>query len=263
MPELHSSTSAKTRVLIVDDQRVVREILRSNLEDESDLEVIGMAADGDEAIAAVERLQPDVALLDIEMPNTDGLTATRIIRERFPTTKVLLLSSYDSDEYLSRALEMGASGYLLKRGDTNKLVETIRSVHQGYFRFDATLLQKIVQQVSGTKLAESDVESIGEFLEARTSGNSRELEFAGKERVLLDRLYKSHANLQSDYQELQVRCSNLTMRLVKLEKRVARDGNFLKALIAILAVAAVAFFLISPEGGPVIPTPSPSLPPAP
>jgi HlyD family secretion protein len=120
------------RVLIVDDQNMIREGLKALIKTEADFEVVGSAENGEDAIKQVETLQPDVVLMDMEMPGMDGMTATKIICDKFKDVKVLVLSTYDNQEYISRSLGSGAMGYLLKGTPAKELTEAIRSVHRGY-----------------------------------------------------------------------------------------------------------------------------------
>jgi DNA-binding NarL/FixJ family response regulator len=120
------------RVLIVDDQSLVRAGFRMILESEEDVEVVGEAADGAEAIAAAEELSPDVILMDVRMPNVDGLEATRRLLEgKDEGPRVLILTTFDLDEYVYEALKVGASGFLLKDTPPEQLVEAIHVVANG------------------------------------------------------------------------------------------------------------------------------------
>jgi DNA-binding NarL/FixJ family response regulator len=119
------------RIFLVDDQRLVCETLKTHLEVDKDFQVVGTANNGEKAIEQIAILKPDIVLIDIEMPGMDGLTATKIICERHPEVKVVVLSAYDDDNYLLKALRAGAKGYLLKNITSQELVNTIRSVHLG------------------------------------------------------------------------------------------------------------------------------------
>jgi DNA-binding NarL/FixJ family response regulator len=119
------------RIFLVDDQRLVCETLKTHLEVDKDFQVVGTASNGEKAIEDIANLKPDIVLIDIEMPGMDGLTATKIICERYPEVKVVVLSAYDDDNYLLRALRAGAKGYLLKNITSQELVSTIRSVYLG------------------------------------------------------------------------------------------------------------------------------------
>jgi YesN/AraC family two-component response regulator len=116
-------------ILLVDDQALLCEVLKTWLDVEQDINVLGVAHDGQEAIAKVEELQPDIVLMDIDMPQMDGLQATKIISQRFPKVRVIFLSGHDDDVYLGKSLRAGAKGYLLKNTTAEELVKKIRSVH--------------------------------------------------------------------------------------------------------------------------------------
>lgn len=121
----------KLRVLVVDDHSVVRVGLRTLLESEPDLAVVGQAGNGMEAVAAVQQLRPDVVVMDISMPQMDGLEATRRIRAQCPSTHVLILTVHAQERYLFPVLKAGASGYVLKSTVDTELVNAIRTVAQG------------------------------------------------------------------------------------------------------------------------------------
>lgn len=131
------------RILLIDDQLIIRQGLKALLELEPDLEVVGSGDNGQVAVEKVEALHPDVVLLDIRMPGMDGVAATRIICQRFPETKVLVLSGYDDQAYLADALQAGARGYLLKDTPAEELAAAIRSVHKGYAQIGPGLYDKI------------------------------------------------------------------------------------------------------------------------
>lgn len=117
------------RILLVDDQYLLCEVLKTWLEVEDDFQVIGVAHDGQEGLEKVEALQPDIVLMDIDMPGMDGLSATRQICERFPQVKVIFLSGHDDDNYLGKSLRAGAKGYLLKNTTAEELAAKIRVVY--------------------------------------------------------------------------------------------------------------------------------------
>lgn len=136
------------KILIVDDQKTIQEVLLGYIEGEPGLEVIGIASDGQQALNIVEQLRPDVVLMDIEMPTLDGLTATRIITERFVETQVLILSVHDEDAYLNTALQVGAKGYLLKNTPAKELINAIFSAYKGYFQLGPGLLEKYLYKIA-------------------------------------------------------------------------------------------------------------------
>lgn len=143
------------RLLLVDDQKLVRQGLKAMLSLESDLEIVGTAENGEEAIAQVETLQPDIVLMDVRMPVMNGSTATRIICERFPGTKILVLSTYDEDRDVSEAIRAGAKGYLLKDMPAEELVNAIHCINCGYAQLAPGLLERVVSQKNQPSLTES------------------------------------------------------------------------------------------------------------
>jgi DNA-binding NarL/FixJ family response regulator len=138
------------RVLIADDQRLVRSGLRMILRAEPGIEVVGEAADGLEAVAAVADAQPDVVLMDVRMPNLDGIEATRRILERGDTApRVLVLTTFDADEYVFGALRAGASGFLLKDAPEEQLVAAIRVAADGGALFSPAATRKLIERFAG------------------------------------------------------------------------------------------------------------------
>ncbi|MGJ3251253.1 MAG: response regulator [Elainellaceae cyanobacterium] len=139
------------RVLLVDDQAILCQALQTWLEQESDIEVVGRAYNGYDAITQAKGSHPDVVLIDIEMPDMDGIEATRILCQAFSNMKVIVLSSHNDDAYLARAVRAGAKGYLLKTTSAEDLANTIRSVHRGYGQFGPGLFEKLVARVTPLK----------------------------------------------------------------------------------------------------------------
>lgn len=136
------------RILIVDDQNLIRETIQMYLERETDLEVIGYAENGTQALEQIEKLTPDVIILDLEMPGMDGLTTLQIIRDRFDNNTILVLSSHDDPDSINKAIEAGAKGYLTKGTPAKELAHAIRSVDQGYFQLGPGLMEKLVISMS-------------------------------------------------------------------------------------------------------------------
>jgi DNA-binding NarL/FixJ family response regulator len=131
------------RVLIADDQGLVRQGLAALLKLERDIEVVAQAADGEEAHRLALELRPDIVLMDLRMPKCDGVAATKFIRTALPQTRVLVLTTFDDDESIAGALEAGASGYLLKDVESEKLADTIRSVQEGFTQLGPTVSSKL------------------------------------------------------------------------------------------------------------------------
>jgi two-component system response regulator NreC len=147
---------SKIRVMIVDDHSLVREGITALLKFHEDVEVIGEASDGKEAIEAAARLKPDVILMDIAMPGLGGLEATLEIKRRDPDIKILVLSQYDDREYVSRFLKANASGYILKRAVGGELITAIRAVAKGECYLHSSIAAKVVDGYIGKTVEVSD-----------------------------------------------------------------------------------------------------------
>jgi DNA-binding NarL/FixJ family response regulator len=137
------------RLLIADDHLVVRDGLRGMLAGEADFEVVGEAASGAEAVALTDRERPDVVLMDLQMPEMDGATATAEIAARFPATRVLVLTTFDADADILRAVEAGATGYLLKDTPRERLFPAIRAAARGETVLAPTVATRLVSQMRG------------------------------------------------------------------------------------------------------------------
>jgi DNA-binding NarL/FixJ family response regulator len=137
-------------VLLVDDQSLIRQGLKALLELEPDLEIVGEAENGEIAINLVEKLHPNVVLMDIRMPIMDGVAATKEIQKQFPTTKVLVLTTFDDDQYVKVALQNGAMGYLLKDTPSEELAVAIRAVDKGYSQLGPGIVKKLLTQFTST-----------------------------------------------------------------------------------------------------------------
>ena len=136
-----------TRVLIVDDEDIIQYGLKTIFQTEAMVKVVGEARNGQEAIAQVKALQPDVVLMDISMPDIDGITVTRDICQMLPQTKVLILTTYDEEQYITDAIQHGAIGYLLKKTPPEDFKDIIRAAHKGYMQLSSSLGQKLCQQL--------------------------------------------------------------------------------------------------------------------
>lgn len=135
------------RVLLADDHTLMRQGIRRLLEAEPDMEVVGEAADGVAAVQEAVRLQPHVVLLDYTMPRLDGQHATRKIKQRHPSIKVIILSMHDDEEYVLAALRVGASGYILKDADAPELLAAVRAVYYGESYLSPRISKKVIQGV--------------------------------------------------------------------------------------------------------------------
>lgn len=143
------STEAATprlRLLIADDQPLIRRALALTLGTEPDIEVVGQAADGAEAIAQALALRPDVVVMDLQMPRTSGVVATREITAALPAVGVVVLTTFDHDELVFEAIRAGARAYLLKDAAEDEVLETIRAVHRGESRLSPSIARKVMEQ---------------------------------------------------------------------------------------------------------------------
>ena len=136
------------RVVIADDHAVVRQGLRTFLDLQDDIEVVAEAGDGAEALAAAEEHAPDVVLIDLVMPNVDGIEAIRSLRERMPAVRAIVLSSFIDDEKLLPAVRAGAAGYLLKDVEPQQLVEAIRTVHAGGALLHPKVASRLLEEMA-------------------------------------------------------------------------------------------------------------------
>jgi DNA-binding NarL/FixJ family response regulator len=136
------------RVVLADDHAVVRKGIREFLEEEGDIAVVAEAADGDQAIVLVAEHQPDVAVLDVQMPGLSGIEATRRIKAEHLGVRVLVLTAYDDDPYVFALLQAGASGYILKTADSGALVRAVRAVHRGESALDPAVAHKVVRHLT-------------------------------------------------------------------------------------------------------------------
>ena len=158
-------TAEKIRLLLADDHVLVRQGLRSILESEPDIEVVGEASDGHQALELAQELLPDVVLTDIKMGDWDGVTATRRIRAAVPLTRVIVLTNYDEDELVFAAIRAGASGYLLKEVQGDQLVNAVRTVAQGYTLVYPSVAKRVLDEFArrepGRKAAGQDAADEG------------------------------------------------------------------------------------------------------
>ena len=164
-------------ILIVDDQALVRAGFRMILGAEADLCVVGEAQDGDEAIRLATSLNPDVVLMDIQMPKTDGLEATRrIVAEPGTHARVVILTTFERDDYVFEALRVGASGFLLKNAPPEELLHAVRVVAEGNALLSPSVTRRVIERYAATAPAPKDVE---DHLERLTDREREVLTFAG------------------------------------------------------------------------------------
>jgi len=165
----------KIRVLIADDQSLIRDGLKTVLSLEKDLEVVGTARNGEEACRMAELLYPDVLLLDIRMPEMDGVECTKIVKKKCPGTKVIILTTFNDDEYIIEALANEASGYILKDIEVEKLIEAIHDAVQGKMIMLPEVAAKLAQGLSKISARKREKENISCDLDL----SERERDIAG------------------------------------------------------------------------------------
>lgn len=140
----------KIKIMIADDQRLMREGLKTILDLEQDMIVVELAENGRDALDKIPEAQPDVILMDIRMPVMDGVECTGIIRHQYPNIKVLILTTFDDDEFIIDALKNGAAGYILKDLSAEKLVGAIRDIYQGNSIMQPEIAAKLISHITGT-----------------------------------------------------------------------------------------------------------------
>lgn len=163
----------RIKILIADDQRLFRQGLRSLLEQAEDLEVVGEAADGQDAFTMVQKTAPSIVLMDVEMPKLDGINATRMILERYPHIRVLMLSVHNDDERVVSAIQSGAAGYILKDADHNEFIRIIRSTHSGE-PITSPFLADLTQRIQGRQSPSRTDEEIKREIRERYPLTERE-----------------------------------------------------------------------------------------
>lgn len=180
---------ALIKVLLVDDQRLIRDGLKTMIDLEEDMEVVGEAINGNEAAEQFVKLQPDVVLMDIRMPEVDGVAGTRSIKQQSTASKVIILTTFDDDDYVREAMQEGADGYLLKDMPADEIIDSIRTAHKGGAvmppHITAKLLEDYKMQLTGT--------GMGKKWENETIWTTRE-----KEVIQLVGLGKTNREIAAD-----------------------------------------------------------------
>jgi DNA-binding NarL/FixJ family response regulator len=186
------------RLLLVDDQRLMRDGLRTLLELEPGLQVAGEAGNGQEALDAYAALLPDVVLMDVRMPVMDGVQATRRLRQRWPAARVIILTTFDDDEYVFEGLRAGALGYLLKDVSIRELAEAIHTVMAGGVLIEPSVARKVVAEFSRmTAPAPRPAQSLEEPLSERELEILRQLAQGMTNREIAQRLYLAEGTVKN------------------------------------------------------------------
>ncbi len=137
-----------TRLAIVDDHELARESLQNMLSDEIDIEIVGEAANGRQALLLCSRLRPDLILMDVRMPEMDGLAATKEVKQRYPEISVMMLTMHENPDYLLEALKAGAAGYVLKDAPQDEIIEAVRRVRNGESPLDPELAARLLRRLA-------------------------------------------------------------------------------------------------------------------
>jgi len=152
------------RIMIVDDHAVVRQGLAALLSTVPEFDIIVQAGDGEQAVALYRTHQPDVTLMDLRLPKLKGVEAIQAIRQEFPAARVIVLTTFDGDEDIYRALQAGARGYLLKGMEGDELIEAIRAVHEGKARIPAEVAERLSLRLSGDALTERETDVLRQIV---------------------------------------------------------------------------------------------------
>jgi DNA-binding NarL/FixJ family response regulator len=189
------SRSGPTRLAIVDDHQLAREGLRDMLADAPDIEVVGEAANGREALLLCSRLRPDLVLMDVRMPEMDGLAATREIKQRYPEVSVMMVTMHENPDYLLEALKAGAAGYVLKDAPRREVISAVRRVREGESSLDpelaARLLRRLATESGGRRGAHSANGGLAGALTPRELDVLRLMQLGRTNRQVAEELYIS------------------------------------------------------------------------
>lgn len=161
--------SEPIRIMVVEDHHVVRQGLMALIRTVPGLEIVAEAADGGEAVHQFRQHRPDVTLMDLRLPKLGGVDAIGAIRAQFPAARIIVLTTFDGDEDIYRALQAGARGYLLKGMDADELIDAIRTVHAGKTRIPAPVAQRLAGRIGGQELTARETEVLKQIVAGRSN----------------------------------------------------------------------------------------------
>ena len=242
-------------VMIVDDQRTVREIYKDYIEADPNLKLVGCANNGQEAIDLIEAHRPDVVLMDIEMPILDGLTATKIITEKYINTNILIVSVHNEDSYLNSALHVGAKGYLKKNTPEKELINAIYSAHKGYFQLGPGLLEQYLRKTVESQANFQEIEQLKSVILEQSKLFDNLHQHDGMKNVNSKSGRRSanskHISLEEKYHTLEEQYAYVFTRLNELDRRFrfhqqrSRLVLFILLFIVFLGTLFVLFNLLN------------------
>jgi DNA-binding NarL/FixJ family response regulator len=200
--------SKAIRVMLVDDQRLMREGLRILLDMEPDLEVVGEAGDGREAVESYPRLLPDVVLMDVRMPEMDGVEATRRILTHHPQARVVILTTFDDDEYVFEGIRAGAVGYLLKAASSEELANAVRTVASGGALIEPSVARRVMAEFARlSQPSQMEKEKLIDPLSEREIDVLRLIAQGFSNREIADRLYLAEGTVKNYVSSLMQKLS--------------------------------------------------------
>ena len=242
-------------VLVVDDQNLTHRLMETYLKPEKEIRIVGFAENGQDALEQIRSLQPDIVLMDIEMPKMDGLAATKIITQKFPNSKVLILTVHDNEQNLSRAIENGAKGYLLKTTSPQELKNAINYVNQGYFQLSVELTEKYIQRLVKTKPESEEIYDLKRkinYLYKSLSKVEEQLDKVSTKKIEPELEDKIDLAIQHEMSILSDRDSHLQFKVDRMkhkQEKLEQNAKYLfkiqlgSIIIALVALGSVAFFV--------------------